>query len=111
MESFQDLWGRLRTGLPGGKVLDEKAELRKFFETQINMSRGKREPLASAYIGQRLAHFKLHQLYTIKSEYMDRLNRQGRATADKYWWWVTETKPINNEKENTTQNNRGEATH
>ena len=86
MESIGDLFGRLRTVLPKGRVLDERAELIQFFATKLD-----RTPQR---IGVRLAHYSLSELYALKSSYNDRLTRNGKTTADKYWWWVTKTTKV-----------------
>jgi len=68
---------------PGGKVLDERAELIKFFAEKLE-----REPKV---VGIRLAHYTLSDLYALKSQYIDRLNRNGKEAARKHWWWQTKT--------------------
>lgn len=84
MESLADLFGRYRTLTPKGKPLDERAELIRYFSEEF-----KREPRV---VGVRLAHYKLDELYGLQSAYKDRLQRNGRDTARKYFWWVTKTK-------------------
>ena len=83
MESIADLFGRFRTLLPKGKVLNERAELVKYFSEAL-----KRPP---QYIGVRLGHYTLSDLYGLKSAYSDRLVRNGKVQADKYWWYITKT--------------------
>jgi hypothetical protein len=94
MESFSDLWGRLRSATPKGKVLNERAELVMFFESEINKRRQKNGQLPSKFFGYRLSHYSLSELYALKSNYSDRLRREGRETADKYWWWMTKTTKV-----------------
>lgn len=86
MESIADLFGRLRTSLPKGRVLDERAELIKFFVEQTG-----KKPMQT---GVRLAHYSISELYALKSAYTDRLNRNGKETADKYYWWITKTHKV-----------------
>ena len=83
MESIADLFGRIRTALPGGKALDERSELVKYFSQKLERS--------PKIIGVRLAHYKLSDLYALKSSFNDRLKRNGREAAMKYWWWITKT--------------------
>ncbi len=74
----------------------ERGELLEYFAKEIG------RPVK--YIGVRLAHYSVDQLYGLKSAYNDRLIRpcgeclrQGvvatcthaRTTAAKYWWWIT----------------------
>lgn len=84
MDSFADLWGRIRTALPKGRVLDERSELIKYFSQKLERP--------AKFIGVRLAHYSLSDLYALKSSFNDRLQRDGKETARKYWWWVTKTK-------------------
>jgi hypothetical protein len=86
MESIADLFGRFRTLLPKGKVLNERAELINFFVKATG-----RTPQR---VGVRLAHYTLSDLYALKSAYSDRLARNGAAAANKYWWWCTKTTQI-----------------
>lgn len=83
MEHIADLFGRLRTALPQGKVLNERAELIQFFADAIGRP--------AKYIGVRLSHYSLSELYALQSAYKDRLLRDGKVTADKFWWWTTRT--------------------
>lgn len=83
MESFADLWGKTRTILPKGRVLDERAELVKWFCNK--MEREARQ------IGPRLAHLSVEHLYTIQSEYKDIVNRRGYVPGVKYLWAITRT--------------------
>lgn len=86
MESIGDLFGRIRTLLPKGKVMNERAELISYFSEAL-----KRPP---QYIGVRLAHYSIDDLYGLKSAYSDRLKRNGKVQADKYWWFITKTSKI-----------------
>lgn len=83
MELIADLFGKIRTALPGGKHLDERSELVKYFAQKLERS--------PKIIGVRLAHYTLSDLYALKSSFNDRLQRNGKDTAHKYWWWVTKT--------------------
>lgn len=86
MESLADFFGTYRLVKPGGKVLDERATLIKYFCDEL-----KREPKV---VGIRLAHYTLDQLYGLQSSYKDRLSRNGEETARKYWWAITRTTKI-----------------
>lgn len=86
MESIADLWGRRRTALPLGKVLNERAELIKFFCDKVH-----RKP---QQLGTRLAHYTLSELYALKSAFTDREKRDGIVRAQKHFWWITKTEEI-----------------
>lgn len=86
MEHISDLFGRMRTPLPQGKVLDERAELIKFFCDKLH-----RRP---QQIGVRLAHYALSELYALQSGFKDRENRDGIATAQKWLMWVSKTEEV-----------------
>lgn len=83
MDSFADLWGRKRTLKPGGKVIDERAELIQFLSKKME-----REPKV---VGIRAAHLTLDHLYVIQSEYKDIVNRRGLEAGRKYLWAITRT--------------------
>ena len=88
MEHIADLFGNYRTIKPGGKVLDERRELVKFFCKTFDYKR-------PDLMGMRLAHYKtISDLYAIKSGVNDRLKRDGLVRARKWFFWVTDTKPI-----------------
>lgn len=76
----------MRTVLPKGRVLDERSELITFFSKALDRS--------PRFIGVRLAHYSLSELYALKSSYLDRLNRNGKTTAQKFWWWMTKTTKV-----------------
>lgn len=86
MESIADLFGRLRTALPKGRVLDERAELIKWFSTKME-----RKP---QQIGVRLAHLTLSDLYYLQSDYKDIQRRRGTVAAVKMLWAVTRTTKV-----------------
>ncbi len=87
MESIADLFGRQRTALPQGKVLDERKELIKFFCQKLERD-GER-------VGVQLGHYKdISDLYALKSAFNDRLTRDGTVAARKWFWWVTKTKAV-----------------
>jgi len=83
MESIQDIFGRMRTLLPKGRVLSERAETIKWFSEKMQ-----RPP---KLIGIRLAHLTQDHLYSIQSEYRDISNRRGSLPALKYLWAITKT--------------------
>ena len=86
MQSVADLFGHLRTLLPKGKVLNERAELISYFSEAL-----KRPP---QYMGVRLAHYSISDLYGLKSAYSDRLTRNGKEKADSYFYWMTKTRKV-----------------
>lgn len=76
----------------------ERGELLQYFSKEVE------RPIK--YIGVRLSHYTLDQLYGLQSTYKDRLVRpcgdclkQGATsackhsvvTAQKFWWWTTKT--------------------
>lgn len=83
MESIGDLFGRMRTALPKGKVLNERAELIAYFSKQLERE--------ARVVAVRLGHYSLSDLYALQSAFKDRLNRNGKETARKYWWAITRT--------------------
>lgn len=86
MESISDIFGRMRTNLPTGRILSERSELIRFFSEEIDRP--------AKQVGIRLAHYSLSQLYALKSAYADRLKRNGKETARKYYWSVSRTQKI-----------------
>lgn len=86
MDSIADLFGRQRTALPQGKVLNERAELVKWFSTKMQ-----RKP---QQIAVRLAHLTLSDLYYLQSDYKDIQRRRGTEAAVKMIWAVTRTTKI-----------------
>jgi len=98
MESFADLFGRMRSALPKGKVLSERAELVKWLCEKL-----KKEPKV---IGIRVAHLSLDHLYVIQSEYKDISRRRGVEAARKFLWAITRTRTIheNNDSKHIANN-------
>lgn len=86
MESLTDLIGNYRLMKPGGKIIDERSTLIGYFSEEV------KRPAKT--VGIRLAHYSLDQLYGLQAAYKDRLNRDGRVTADKYWWAMTRTHSV-----------------
>lgn len=66
--------------------LSERGELIKYFVEQT----GKKPQ----QIAVRLAHYTMSELYALKSAYNDRLRRNGKEAAQKYWWWQTKTTKV-----------------
>jgi hypothetical protein len=83
MESMADLFGRWRPLTAKGAVLSERASLVAYFEKEIQR--------AAKIIGVRLGHYSLSELYALRSQYKDRLDRDGKTAARKYWWAITRT--------------------
>lgn len=83
--SIGDLFGKIRTITPKGP-LNERADLVKYFTDKIDRP--------AKVIGIRLAHYSLDNLYALKSAYNDRLQRNGKVSADKYFWAITKTTTI-----------------
>lgn len=82
--SAADLFGRYQLVKKSGRVVDTRSALVGWFAEQV----GKPPHI----IGIRLAHMATDQLYGLQSAYSDRLNRNSRETADKFFWWATRTK-------------------
>lgn len=80
--SASDLFGNYRL-IKEGKPLNERATLIAYFVKEIG-----REP---KLMGIRLAHYNIGQLYALKSSYEDRVRRNDKTTADKYFWALTRT--------------------
>lgn len=79
-----DLFGNYRLIKPNGRAVNERAALIGWFADEV-----KRKPVL---IGIRLAHYKtIDDLYGLQSAYKDRLTRNGKETADKYFWYITRT--------------------
>lgn len=83
VEFIGDLFGRMRTALPKGRVLNERAELVEWFSRKMD-----RNP---KQIAVRLAHLKLSDLYYMQSDYKDIQRRRGTEAAVKMLWAVTRT--------------------
>lgn len=78
-----DLFGNSRFQNSKGKLLSERSALTGYFATETG-----KDPKV---IGIRLAHYSLDQLYGLQSGYKDRLNRNNREQANKWFWWTTRT--------------------
>lgn len=65
MESITDLFGKYRLMKPGGKTLDERATLIKYFHERARDKEG--QLFEVSYIGMRLSHLKVNDLYYLKS--------------------------------------------
>lgn len=76
----------MRTVLPKGRVLNERAELVKWFSSKMD-----RKP---QQIGVRLAHLTLSDLYYMQSDYKDVQRRRGTEAAVKMLWAVTRTTKV-----------------
>ena len=88
--SMKDLLGNFRLVKSGGIPMSERATVIHFFEQQgFTHKDGKK--LTARELGVRLAHYNLDQLYGLKSSYSDRLQRNGKEAARKYWWSITKT--------------------
>lgn len=86
--SILDLFGRLRDLKPGGKALNERSSLIKFFYDQKFCHRnGKR--FSKQELGVRCAHLKLPDLYYIQSVYKDKVRRGENAVY--YFMGATKT--------------------
>ena len=89
MESLNTLFGGYSV-IKRGKPLNERAMLIKFFVDEgFEDKKGKK--LSPAYLGKRLAHYTVDDLYALKSSYTDRLNRNSKLQAVKYFWFITKT--------------------
>lgn len=85
VEHIKDLFGIERFTTPKGPS-SERSTLIKYFSEQIERP--------AKYVGIRLAHYSLDQLYGLKSAYADRLTRNDRTTAQKFWWYITKTEKV-----------------
>lgn len=81
----KDLFGieRFLSSKKEGKAISERAGLVKYFSESMGRP--------AQFVGVRMAHMSLDQLYSMKSQYEDRLKRNSKETASKWWWWVTRT--------------------
>lgn len=79
---IKDLFSRDHL-LKNDTPLSERATLIAYFSKEIGRP--------AKFIAIRLAHYTLDDLYGLKSMYKDRLQRNERATADKFWWAITRT--------------------
>lgn len=81
----KDLFGidRFLSTKQEGGAISERAGLVKYFSESLE-----RPP---KFVGVRMAHYTLDQMYAIRSQYEDRLKRNDAATAAKWWWWTTRT--------------------
>lgn len=88
--SMQDLFGRYRLVNPKGRPMSERATIIQFFVDQgFTWKNGL--ALYAKDMSIRLAHYKLDDLYALKSCYTDRFNRNGSVAAAKYFWFTTDT--------------------
>lgn len=83
MEAISDLFGNYRLAVPVGKRSSERSELMKYFLERLNV--GRTEPLNPAYLGMRVAHLDMRDLYYMKSEGEDYV-RRGKGAFGKYFW-------------------------
>ena len=88
--SMMDLLGNFRLVKSGGIPMSERATVIHFFEQQ-NFTHKDGTKLTARELGVRLAHYDLSSLYALKSAYNDRLERNGKTAALKYWWYITKT--------------------
>lgn len=66
----------------------ERGELMKYFVDELNVSRrGKLRPLTIGRMGKVLQGLSVQDLYYMKSQFEDRLRRNGRDAASKHFWW------------------------
>lgn len=74
--------------IPSLKKTSERAELLKFFVENLTDPKGKK--YRPAYLGMRLSHLKVEDLYYLISECKDRINR--KENWQKYFWGVIKAK-------------------
>lgn len=95
IKEIKDLFGKYRVmSKNSGRVEDERTTLIRYFVENL-----KKEPKVVAI---RLSHYTLDMLYGLKSMYKERLNNNGKETADKWIWWMSRTKKLStdgNEKQ------------
>lgn len=65
----------------------ERGELMKYFMDELNSSRGKLPKLTMGRMGKILQGLEVKDLYYMKSQFEDRLSRNGRDAASKHFWW------------------------
>ncbi len=63
----------------------ERGELIQFFVDNIVDKKGKKYRIA--FIGMKLSHLQLPDLYFMKSCFVDIERRSGIESARKNWWW------------------------
>lgn len=78
----------------------ERGELLKYFADELNESRGKRPKLTIGRMGKVLEGLEVKDLYYMQSAFKDRLNRNGRESASKWFWWSLKEE----KKEHATHN-------
>lgn len=87
MEFLQskDLFGieRFLSSKKEGKAISERAGLVKYFSESMGRP--------AQFVGVRMAHLSLDQLYGLQSAHKDRVNRNGDVAAARYWWFITRT--------------------
>ena len=66
------------------KIKSERAEVIKFFVDKIVDKKGKK--YRPSFIGMKLAHLELKDLYWFQSVFRDIENRKGIEAANKYFW-------------------------
>lgn len=88
--STKDLFGNFVLP-PQKKGQSERGNLLSFFKKQGFIDQ-KGKILEYRNLAVLLSHFTVSQLYALKSAYEDRLTRNGKDGAWKYWWFVIRTK-------------------
>lgn len=83
VQSCSDLFGNYRLAVPANKRTSERGELLKYFLHRVNA--GRAVPFPPAYLGMRVAHLALPDLYYMKSVGED-YERRGVGTFSKYFW-------------------------
>jgi hypothetical protein len=87
-QSLTDLFGneRFATRYKGnGKQQGtERGSLISYFATELERE--------VKFVAVRTSHYTMSELYSLKSSFSDRLNRNGKEAARKYFFWITRTK-------------------
>lgn len=83
LAAISTLFGEQRFMKPQGKVESERSTLIRWFAEQTG-----KDPKVIAI---RLSRYHISELYYMQSTYKDRLNRDGKETADRHFWWNTKT--------------------
>lgn len=73
------------------KGTSERGNIIGYFMTQGFVG-AKDRVLETKNVASLLSHFTVSQLYALKSAYEDRLKRNGKESARKYWWYAVRTK-------------------
>lgn len=86
----KDLFGidRYLSSKKEGIAISERAGLIKYFSDKIERP--------AQFIGVRMAHYSLDQLYALQSVFKDRFERNGKDAAHKFWWFCTKTNKVCN---------------